>query len=214
MSTPHNDVQIELLRTTGTLWRESDGFAIENNVWIVGNEHEVIVIDAAHDADAIQRVVAGREVKAILLTHGHEDHVNAALDTAQALESDLYLHDDDLFLWSATHPETNPHRSLGHGDTYEVGGEVLETRHTPGHTPGSVCFVLNGLRTVISGDTLFHGGPGATRWEYSSFSTIIDSIQSELFTLDDDFLVLPGHGEGTTIGSEKTQLQAYIERGW
>lgn len=214
MNTRDSDVHIELLRTTGTLWREGEGFAIENNVWIVGNDTEVIIVDAAHDADAIQRVVAGRTVKAILLTHGHEDHVNAALDTAQALSTEVYLHDEDLFIWHATHPDTAPHRSINQGDNYEVGGVTLETRHTPGHTPGSVCFVLSAQRTVISGDTLFHGGPGATRWEYSSFPTIIQSIQSQLFTLEDDFLVLPGHGEGTTVGAERTQLQTYIERGW
>jgi glyoxylase-like metal-dependent hydrolase (beta-lactamase superfamily II) len=84
--------------------------------------------------------------------------------------------------------------------------------HTPGHTPGSICIALEGV--VITGDTLFPGGPGATRFDHSSFDTIIESISTKLFTLPDNTVVLPGHGDATTIGTERPQLLTWIDRGW
>lgn len=205
--------RIEHLLTKGVLMREAQGFEIDNNVWVVGDEKEVIVIDAAHEADKIAEVVAGRNVLGILLTHGHEDHVNAALETAKLLDSNLYLHDEDLFLWDEVHNE-RPHFSLKHGQEFHVSGLDIVTLHTPGHTPGSVSFLVKDQGVVFSGDTLFHGGPGATRWEYSDFKQIISSIQNELFVLDPETLVLPGHGQSTTIEAEIKQLDAYISRGW
>jgi glyoxylase-like metal-dependent hydrolase (beta-lactamase superfamily II) len=93
-----------------------------------------------------------------------------------------------------------------------IGSVTAEVLHTPGHTPGSVCVLLPGV--VITGDTLFPGGPGATRFEYSSFAMIIESIRTKLFTLPDDTVVLPGHGDSTTVGAERPQLAAWVERGW
>lgn len=207
------DVRIERLVTSGTLIREAQEFNIENNVWLIGNDEEVIVIDAAHDAEAIERAVGGRETRGILLTHGHEDHVNAAVKIAQRLDTHTYLHPADLFLWEEVH-ETVPDFELVAEAKFTIAGIELTTLHTPGHTPGSVCFSIPRLNTVCSGDTLFHGGPGATRWEYSSFAQVIESIQTQLFVLPDETIVHPGHGHSTTVGDEHTQLDAYIARGW
>lgn len=214
-----NEARVELLTTTGTLWRaveggEREGFEIENNVWIIGNDTEAIVIDASHDAEAIARAVGDRQVHGILLTHGHEDHVNAAVEAAELLDAEILLHAADNFLWESTYPGTLPQHEIAHGDSFAVAGFTLDAVHTPGHTPGSVCFIVRDERIVFSGDTLFHGGPGATRWDYSSFPTIIESIERQLLTLPGTTQVLPGHGEGTTVAAESAQLQAYINRGW
>lgn len=205
--------RIEHILTRGILTREAQGFEIDNNVWIIGDDKDVIVIDAAHEAEKIAEAVKDRNVLGILLTHGHEDHVNAALETAKLLDSQLYLHKEDLFLWDEVHDE-RPHFMLEPGQEFHVAGLDIKTLHTPGHTPGSVSFLVMNQNVVFSGDTLFHGGPGATRWEYSDFKQLIASIQSQLFTLAPETLVLPGHGQSTTVEAEIKQLDAYISRGW
>jgi glyoxylase-like metal-dependent hydrolase (beta-lactamase superfamily II) len=100
------------------------------------------------------------------------------------------------------------------GAVIEVGRLRLHAVHTPGHTPGSTCFTIEGSPVLFSGDTLFPGGPGNTRRNPVHFATIIRSIQQRLFTLPDDTRVLPGHGDSTTIGTERPHLQEWIDRGW
>ena len=95
-----------------------------------------------------------------------------------------------------------------------VGRLKLHTILTPGHTPGSMCFKIEGSPVLFSGDTLFPGGPGATTWDYSSFASIIRSIDDRLFTLPPETLVLPGHGADTTVGTERPHLQEWADRGW
>ena len=141
----------------------------ENNVWIVGEGDDVVVIDPAHDAEAVARAVAGRRVTAILLTHGHWDHVRAAVEFAALVGAPVHLNEADRFLWAAEHGEA-PFEPLRDGDVFHAGGVELVARHTPGHTPGSTSLVAASLGCVFSGDTLFEGGPGATRWDYSSFA--------------------------------------------
>lgn len=216
MSTP---ARIERLTTAGHIGAGRPGFPpegvpLENNVWLLGDDSEVLVIDAAHDAQAIVQGVGGREPLGILLTHGHEDHVNAAVEAARLLDTHLYLHPADLFLWEQIHGDTPPDFELADGASFLVAGIELTVTHTPGHTPGSVCFVAPELTTVFSGDTLFQGGPGATRWEYSSFPQIVESIRTSLFTLPSDTTARPGHGDSTTIGVEAPALEAWLARGW
>jgi glyoxylase-like metal-dependent hydrolase (beta-lactamase superfamily II) len=192
----------------------AEGIILENNVWVVGDASEVIIVDAAHDAEAIVRAVGDREVLGLLLTHGHEDHVNAARATAAALDTHIYLHPDDLFLWQETHGETVPDFELADGSVFTVAGIDVTTVHTPGHTPGSVSFVVPALDTVFSGDTLFEGGPGATRWEYSSFPSIVESIRTRLLTLPQSTVVHPGHGASTSVAMEAPALDSWLARGW
>ncbi|MFA7497226.1 MAG: MBL fold metallo-hydrolase [Leucobacter sp.] len=191
-----------------------EGFELENNVWVVGDDAEALVIDAAHDADAIVAAVGDRNPLGVLLTHGHEDHVNAAVELASRLDTHLYLHPADLFLWEQTYPEVQPDFELAEGATFFAAGLEFVTLHTPGHTPGSVCFAAPALGTVFSGDTLFQGGPGATRWEYSSFPQIIDSIREKLFTLPGDTTARPGHGDSTSIAVEQRGIEAWLARGY
>ena len=209
-----NTARIERVRITGSLSTTSGSIEIENNVWLVGNDDEVVIIDASHDAARIVQAVHGRTVRAILLTHGHTDHVNVAPELRALTGADLYLNTADQFLWDEWHPVERPQHDLRDGEQFTVAGITLRTVHTPGHTPGSVCFVIDELGTVLSGDTLFEGGPGATRWEYSSFPQIIDSIERAILSLDDLTRVLPGHGASTTVGAEQAQMHTYIDRGW
>lgn len=212
-------IRVERVVTSGRIGAGRPGFpaegvALENNVWVIGDDAEAIVIDAAHDAEAVARAVGDRETLGILLTHGHEDHVNAALDAAAKLDTHLYLHPADLFLWEQTHGERSPDFELADGAGFAVAGTEIVTLHTPGHTPGSVCFAAPGLGTVFSGDTLFQGGPGATRWEYSSFEQIVASIRDRLFTLPGSTSARPGHGDSTTIAREQPDFEAWLARGW
>jgi glyoxylase-like metal-dependent hydrolase (beta-lactamase superfamily II) len=204
--------RIDLVHTTG-LFRLGDVEAeVTNNIWLVGDDDEVVIVDAAHDADPIVAATGGRRVTAILCTHGHNDHVNAAVDLAERVDAPVALHADDRFLWDAIHPGRPPDRDLAHGQVLRVAGAELSVIHTPGHSPGSVS--LHDPRgNVFGGDTLFQGGPGATAIPHGDFGRIIESIRSRLLVLPHSTRVLPGHGAETTIGAEAPQLDEWIARG-
>lgn len=204
--------RIERLVTSGTFSLDGGTWDVDNNVWIVGDDSEVIVIDPAHDAAAVAKAVDGRAVKMILLTHGHDDHVRAARETARLLDAPIRLHPDDRMLWDAVHEEA-PDAQIADGDVFEVAGVELSAQHTPGHSPGSVSFVAEALGAVFTGDTLFQGGPGATGRSYSDFPTIVESIRTRLLTLPDETVVHTGHGDTTRIGDEAPHLQEWIDRG-
>ncbi len=184
---------------------------MENNIWLIGDDNRVLVIDAAHDAQPILAAIDGREVSVIIATHGHNDHINAAVALAAAVDAPIALHPADRMLWDTVYPDRAPDAELADGDRVEAGGERLDVVHTPGHSPGGVCLYASG--TVFSGDTLFKGGPGATGRSYSDFPTIVRSIQTRLLGLPPGTIVHTGHGDDTTIGSEAPHLQEWIERG-
>ncbi|MGJ0203788.1 MBL fold metallo-hydrolase [Leucobacter sp. gxy201] len=205
--------RIERLVTSGTFSLDGGTWDVDNNVWIVGDDSEVIVIDPAHDPAAVQAAVGDRRTVAILLTHGHDDHIRAARETAELLGAPLHLNPADRMLWDAIHPDAAPDHEIVDGAGFEIAGVGLRARHTPGHSPGSTCFVSPELGVVFTGDTLFNGGPGATGRSYSDFPTIIESIRDELLTLPDETVVHTGHGDSTTIGAEKPHLDEWISRG-
>ncbi|QZY51722.1 MBL fold metallo-hydrolase [Leucobacter tenebrionis] len=204
--------RIERLVTSGTFSLDGGTWDVDNNVWIVGDDAEAIVIDPAHDAAAVAAAVGDRRVHVILLTHGHDDHIRAAREAADLLGAPLCLNPADRMLWDAVYDDA-PDREILNGDTFKVAGERLYARYTPGHSPGSTCFVSPTLGAVFTGDTLFQGGPGATGRSYSDFPTIIDSIRRELLTLPEETAVYTGHGDSTTIGAEKPHLDEWIARG-
>ncbi|MGW7422666.1 MBL fold metallo-hydrolase [Streptomyces sp. NPDC054813] len=205
--------RIERVVTSGQFTLDGGTWDVENNVWIIGDEREVIVIDAAHDAQAIAEAVEDRVLKAIVCTHAHNDHIDAAPALADLTGAKIWLHPDDLPLWKLTHPDRDPDNHLSDGLVIEAAGADLTVLHTPGHAPGAVCLYEPGLATVFTGDTLFQGGPGATGRSYSHFPTIIDSIRDKLLTLPPETKVLTGHGESTTIGTEAPHLAEWITRG-
>ncbi|MEV4880583.1 MBL fold metallo-hydrolase [Streptomyces cyaneofuscatus] len=205
--------RIDHLVTSGTFALDGGEWDVDNNVWIVGDDTEAIVIDAAHDAAAIEAALAGRTLRAIVCTHAHNDHIDAAPALAEATGAPILLHPDDLPLWQQTHPDRAPDGTLTDGQELTVAGTTLTVLHTPGHAPGGICLYAPELATVFTGDTLFQGGPGATGRSFSSFPTIIDSIRDRLLTLPGDTTVRTGHGDPTTIGAEAPQLDDWIKRG-
>lgn len=206
------NARVENLVTSGTFSLDGGTWDVDNNVWIVGDDSEVIVIDPAHDAAAIAAAVGERRTVAVLLTHGHDDHIRAAVETAALLGAPLHLNPADRMLWDAVYAAA-PDAEIADGDVFAVAGVELTARHTPGHSPGSTCFVAPALNAVFSGDTLFQGGPGATGRSFSSFETIIESISRTLLTLPADTVVYTGHGDTTTIGAEAPNLDEWIARG-
>ncbi|MCZ4101842.1 MBL fold metallo-hydrolase [Streptomyces sp. So13.3] len=206
-------VRIDHVVTSGTFSLDGGTWDVDNNVWIIGDDSEAIVIDAAHDAAAIASAVGDRTLRAIVCTHAHNDHIDAAPALAALTGAPILLHPDDLFLWKQTHPERSPDGELADGQELSVAGIELAVLHTPGHAPGAVCLYAPELGTVFTGDTLFAGGPGATGRSFSDFPTIIDSIRERLLTLPPGTVVRTGHGDGTTVGAEAPQLDEWIKRG-
>ena len=204
---------IELVTTEGIFRLDGGEWEVTNNIWLIGNDREVIVIDAAHDPTPIVEAVHGRRVSAIALTHGHNDHINAAVALQEAVDAPILLHPDDTMLWSDVYPDRAPDRDLRHGDVLRAGGHDLGVLHTPGHSPGGCCFVVESGGHVFSGDTLFCGGPGATGRSHSDFATIIDSIRRRLLTLPPETVVHTGHGDTTTIANEAPELDEWLRRG-
>ncbi|MFJ5228658.1 MBL fold metallo-hydrolase [Kitasatospora sp. NPDC088391] len=205
--------RIEHLVTSGEFSLDGGTWEVDNNVWIVGDDEEALVIDAAHDADAIAAALGGRRLLAIVSTHAHNDHVDAAPALADLTGAPILLHPADEVLWRQTHPDRQPDAPLTDGRQLTVAGTTLTVLHTPGHSPGAVSLHAPDLGAVFTGDTLFAGGPGATGRSFSSFPTIIDSIRDRLLTLPPETVVHTGHGDSTTIATESPALPAWIARG-
>jgi glyoxylase-like metal-dependent hydrolase (beta-lactamase superfamily II) len=198
--------------THGTFELDGGSWEVDNNVWIVGDGSEVVVFDAAHSAAPIVTAVAGRHVVAVVCTHGHNDHVTVAPELGDTLDAPVLLHPADDVLWRMTHPDRD-FRAISGNESLRVGGLELRALHTPGHSPGSVCWYAPDLGAVFSGDTLFAGGPGATGRSFSDFPTILQSISSQLGRLPGDTVVYTGHGDTTTVGDEIAHNDDWAARG-
>lgn len=180
---------------------------MENNVYVLEcpETHEALLIDGCFEPDTILAGCEGAEIVGIVQTHGHYDHVQALPELKERLAVPVYAHpaEDYPVLVDV---------ELEDGATIAYGNREAKVFHTPGHTPGGVCLLTG--KHLISGDTLFPGGPGNTWENAENFATIIEGIRSKLFTLPDETVVYPGHGKDTTIGTEKPHLEEWIERGW
>jgi len=183
----------------------------DNNVFVLRDKStgDAVLLDAANEHDKLLDLAQRLNVRRILETHGHGDHIQAVPQMREAgyevgvTELDAPRLKDvgyDLFL----EPDA----------VITVGRTRLQSILTPGHTEGSICFKVDGSPVLFSGDTLFPGGPGNTSFPGGDFPTIITSLEQRLFVLPDDTIVLPGHGDDTTIGTERPHLQEWIDRGW
>ncbi|OZC82033.1 Zn-dependent hydrolase [Rhodococcus sp. 06-412-2C] len=204
--------RVQNVVTSGTFSLDGGTWDVDNNIWLIGDDDEVVIVDAAHTAAPIIDAVAGRTVKAVICTHGHNDHVTVAPELADSLDAPILLHPADDMLWEQTHPGVG-HTLLEDGQRVTVAGTDIVALHTPGHSPGSTCLYLPEAGELFSGDTLFSGGPGATGRSFSDFPTIIGSIRDRLFALPADTRVNTGHGDGTRIGDEAPHLEEWIARG-
>jgi glyoxylase-like metal-dependent hydrolase (beta-lactamase superfamily II) len=200
----------------GTFSLDGQTFDVDNNIWVVGDDTECVVIDAPHDVDDILAVAGGRKVRAIVCTHAHDDHVRMAPELRERVVAPIMLHPADKPLWELTHlNDTDGHLwdiDLEDGVAIEVGGMTLQVLHTPGHTPGAICLYAPDLGCVFTGDTLFHGGPGATGRSYSDADQLKQSIRTKLFALPGETVVHTGHGQDTTIGTERTRFALQARR--
>jgi glyoxylase-like metal-dependent hydrolase (beta-lactamase superfamily II) len=194
--------RIEQAVISGVFSLDGQDFDVDNNVWLVGDDEEVLVIDAPHDAAPILAAIGDRRVTAIVLTHGHNDHITAAVDLREATGAPIWFNPADAMLWNVVHPGARPDEVLGEGTRFRVAGTSLTALHTPGHSPGSTCLHAPDLAAVFTGDTLFHGGPGATGRSFSDKPTILNSIRSKLLSLHGDTVVHTGHGQDTRISAE------------
>lgn len=201
------DAHVTRVITSGTFNLDGGSWQVENNIWVIGDDNECVVIDAAHDATPILEAIGDRRLLAVLLTHAHDDHIGAVRQLCGATGAQSWLHPDDRVLWDRVY-DFPPDRSLADGEVFGVGGIRLETLHTPGHAPGACCFYAADLDAVFTGDTLFQGGPGATGRSYSDYPTIIESISTRLWALPGETIVYTGHGNSTTISDERTRLGA------
>jgi glyoxylase-like metal-dependent hydrolase (beta-lactamase superfamily II) len=204
--------RVERVVTSGIFSLDGQDFEVDNNVWLVGDDHEVLIIDAAHDAETILSAVAGRRVVGIVCTHSHNDHVNAVQELISSVDGPVYLHPADTLLWDVVNASV-AFTPLADGDVVSVAGLDAQVIHTPGHSPGGVCLYVPDLGVLLSGDTLFHGGPGATGRSFSDFPTILDSIRERLLTLPAETRVLTGHGDETTVGAEAGSYDEWVARG-
>ena len=204
---------IELVTTDGIFALDGGEWAVTNNIWLVGDDTEIVVIDAAHDHRPIVEALHGRRVRAIALTHGHNDHINAAVALQHEVDAPILLHRADQMLWEVVYPERAPDGDLAEIERLSAGGTGLHVLHTPGHSPGGCCFLDSTDGVVFSGDTLFRGGPGATGRTHSDFPTIIRSIRGRLLTLPPGTIVHTGHGDSTTIGAEAAGEDEWLRRG-
>lgn len=188
--------------------RKSEVGSLGNNTYVISCNatQQSVIVDAAADPELVLATAERTNPTTIVTTHGHPDHVGAAIEVSKRLDIPIRLNRLD---WEICPIEVNEDLAPG---PLLIGQTSVDLVHVPGHTPGSMAIVTSGA--VITGDTLFPGGPGATRFPYSDFDQIMDSLDREFFSLPNATVVMPGHGLDTTIGIERPALEEWRSRRW
>jgi glyoxylase-like metal-dependent hydrolase (beta-lactamase superfamily II) len=184
--------RIDRVVTAATIATDDGPRAVETTTWLLGDEEQVLVVDAAHDATPI-RAAAG----------DHRNHADQAVTLADAVGAPTMLNEDDRPLWDEVHPDHGPDEDLAHEEEIAVAHVQVRVLHTPGHTPGSVCLYVPALDVVFTGDMLLKGGPLRVDRTLSRYPPITRSLRERVLGLPPQTRVLPGHGEETTIGDER-----------
>ncbi|HYZ92750.1 MAG TPA: MBL fold metallo-hydrolase [Actinomycetota bacterium] len=182
---------------------------MDNNIYIVAVGNDAAVVDAgSNEPDSVLDALGDRRLSVILQTHNHGDHTTTLREIVDRTEAAVLAHPADALPVSAD--------ALDDGDVQQLGSVSFKVLHTPGHTPGSICFLLEeaGESHLFAGDTLFPGGPGNTFGNAAAFATIMESLDTKLFVLPDATNVYPGHGADTTIGTERPSVEEWRARGW
>jgi glyoxylase-like metal-dependent hydrolase (beta-lactamase superfamily II) len=187
---------------------------MDNNVYVIadGETRDALIVDAANEDDRIRAVVSDLSPIAVVQTHGHFDHVGAWDDLAADPGLPIWGHPGDVDLFPH-----EPDRDLGDGEVIDVGGVEVRVIHTPGHTPGSIHFLVQGDERphLFTGDSLFPGGPGNTWNDERRFTQLMDGLEEKIFgPLPDGTWIYPGHGDDTTLGEERPKIPEWRERGW
>jgi glyoxylase-like metal-dependent hydrolase (beta-lactamase superfamily II) len=183
-----------------------------SNSWIVGDDEEVIVVDPGRDAAAVLDLVGEREVLAVICTHGHSAHTEAAVEVAARDEAPIALHPTDRVYWREAHTD-NPDIDMEDGGVFEVSDVALEVLHAPGHTPGSVCIYSEDLQAVFVGDVVSESGPVPHEKEFPDFARQLSSIGAHVLTLPGQTRVLPGHGDEFTVASAEKRFDSWVTAG-
>jgi glyoxylase-like metal-dependent hydrolase (beta-lactamase superfamily II) len=191
----------------------AEGGPGEANVWIIGDDEEVIVIDPGHDPAGVLNAVGDREVLAVICTHGHADHVAAAVAVAGRDEAPVALHPKDQQLWRDAHPADDAEIEMADGGIFEVADTSLEVIHAPGHTDGSVCLYCEDLGIVFTGHALLASGPVPHDGEFPDFPGQLTAIGEHLLTLPSGTRVLPGQGPETTIEAAEKRFDSWVSAG-
>jgi glyoxylase-like metal-dependent hydrolase (beta-lactamase superfamily II) len=183
------------------------------NTWIVGDDEEVIVVDPGREAGPVLAAVGDREVMAVICTHGHASHAEAALEVAARDEAPVAVHPKDRGFWREAHPDEDPDIDMEDGGIFEVADVALEVIHAPGHSPGSVCLYSDDLQAVFVGDVLSAAGPVQHESDYPDFSRQLSSIGEQVLTLPGPTRVLPGHGDEFTVAVAEKRFDSWVTAG-
>ncbi len=207
------DARIERVVSPGVIAPAGIGHERESNAWIVGDDEEVIVVDPGADPALVLAATTDREILAVICTHGHADHVAAALQVAARDEAPVALHSKDVLLWREAHGREDPEIEMEDGGIFEVADVALEVIHAPGHSPGSVVLYCEGLGAVFSGDVLLADGPSPHEGHFPNFSTQLSAIGEHILTLPATTRVLPGHGEEITVAAAEKRFDSWVAAG-
>lgn len=209
-----DEVRVERVDTSGVQTVDGDEHEVETTTWIVGDDSEVIVIDPAHDAEAVLKAVGDRDVLMVICTAGYDDHTAAAPEVAERDDAPIALHSRDRLLWKEKHADVEIDVSVENGGVFEIGDVQLRVIHTPGSSPGSISLYSEELEAVFTGGTLLASGPGPLGdGSFPDFATQLTSIGEHLLVLPDNTRILPARGEETTVSELEPHFDAWVSQG-